>query len=506
LATCELALWTALLAGAGCSVQAENGSASGKPVTPPRTAGPGTIAGLGSCASAGCHGRPFNGITRNWTTAYSVWLCEDPHRRAFEVLYSERSVEMYRNLQSTRKPGDDPPDDASYLRFLERRCIGCHATERPNEEPAARGSIRSPSKYLSGVHCESCHGAASGWLHEHYLTTWPQPGTARRASLDATGFRDTATGFRDTKNLRTRAAVCVGCHVGPQIHWGGMYDVNHDLIAAGHPRLTCELDAYLENYPQHWDAADDVARHRKQAGDSFHVDAWRFGQEQIARQLVYQVRLRIMVADSPGSAIGDFSNYECFDCHHALGAHANSGAATRRGMPRPALAALENFEGMQPRRTEFHGVREFLRRGLHPAHQQVTAPAEMVEGTLQAIDAAPLAPLSPAALSDHARLLASLLKCHEKEMTFDQAVQFYLAVQALARDLPDGGRKQELKAAADELFAALSDPANFGSPDGPVTQYDSPAHFRADKVAPLLSQIRTLLGNYHSSSRPGATP
>ena len=493
-AICDLALWAALLAGAGCSLQVESGSATGAPVTPPVTSGPGTYTGMGSCASAGCHGRPFNGSKRDWTTAYSVWLCEDPHRRAFEVLYAERSVEMYRNLQRATKLADDSPADATYLEFLEQRCIGCHATERRSEASSATASTNSPSKYLSGVHCESCHGAAGGWLHDHYISAWPKPGTTKRASLNPTGFRD-------TKDLRTRAGVCVDCHVGPQIHSGRMYDVNHDLIAAGHPRLTFEFDTYLENYPKHWDAAADVARHQ-QAGGSFHVDAWRFGQEQIARQLVEQIRLRL--ADS-NSSVADFSSYECFDCHHALGTH-GSGTAARGGMPRPALAALESFESMQPRRTEFYGVREFLRAGLSPTPNQVITLIEKVEGTLQAIDVAPLAPLSPSRLSDQASLLTALLKRQEKQITFDRAVQFYLAVQALSRDLPDDGQRVELNVATEKLFAALSDQANFGTSDGPLTQYDSPAHFDADQVAPHLSQIRTILEEYQSSSRAGATP
>ena len=495
-AICELALWVVLLAGAGCSVQANSGSAPDKPVAPPATAGPGTFTGLGSCASAGCHGRTFDGQKRDWTTAYSVWLCEDPHRRAFEVLYAERSVEMYRNLHPATKLVDDPPEGEAYLEFLEQRCIGCHATERPRQPSAAHASATTPSAYLSGVHCESCHGAAGGWLHDHYLTTWPQPEIARRASL-------AATGFRDTKNLRTRAAVCVDCHVGPQVRSGRMYDVNHDLIAAGHPRLTFEFDAYLENCPKHWDAAADVARHEKRSNGSYHVDAWRFGQEQVARQLVEQISLRQYTTRS---AVADFSSYECFDCHHSLGTHVASGAATRGGMPRPALAAVANLESIQPRPTEFHGVREFLRSGLSAAPEQVATLAEKLAGTRRTINAAPLAPLSRSALADHAGLLAALVQRHESETTFDQAVHCYLAVQALSRDLSAGGPRRELEKASDQLLAALSDPANFGNTDGQVTQYDSPAHFHPDKIAPLLAQIRTVLASFQSSARSGAMP
>src|SRR5205807_1861790 len=50
------------------------------------------------------------------------------------------------------------------------------------------------------------------------------------------------------------AETCVGCHVGsPAVPaFPGARDVNHDLIAAGHPRLNFEFAAFLFNLPRHW--------------------------------------------------------------------------------------------------------------------------------------------------------------------------------------------------------------------------------------------------------------
>jgi hypothetical protein len=39
-----------------------------------------------------------------------------------------------------------------------------------------------------------------------------------------------------------------------------------------------------------------------------------------------------------------------------------------------------------------------------------------------------------------------------------------------------------------------------------VTQYDSPAHFDAEKTAPLLAEIRTILKEIQSSAREGSVP
>ena len=60
-------------------------------------------------------------------------------------------------------------------------------------------------------------------------------------------------GFMDTKNLVSRIEQCAGCHIGQDARGGlPLRDVNHDLIAAGHPRLNFEFAAYHENQPKHW--------------------------------------------------------------------------------------------------------------------------------------------------------------------------------------------------------------------------------------------------------------
>ena len=60
--------------------------------------------------------------------------------------------------------------------------------------------------------------------------------------------------FRATKELAERAKVCTRCHVGRRSPDGLLtQEVNHDLIAAGHPRLNFEFAAYQENLPVHWD-------------------------------------------------------------------------------------------------------------------------------------------------------------------------------------------------------------------------------------------------------------
>lgn len=255
-----------------------------------------------SCSATACHGH--NSVTPvSWNNAYQVWDLSDPHRRAFEVLYSELSVEIYLRMEQIEKKD---LDDAKYLHFLEQKCVGCHATPPPGSIVGAKLAEQpKPDAYWQGVSCESCHGAAGDWYGRHYSQTWQSATGTERASFQAHDFSD-------LRPLASRSAVCLKCHVGPQTIGTLSYDVNHDLIAAGHPRLNFEFNAYLTNLPKHWDEAAD----RKQQGAaaaSFHFEAWRVGQIQQLQQI------DALQSTRPQEPWAEFASHDCRDCHHALG-------------------------------------------------------------------------------------------------------------------------------------------------------------------------------------------
>ena len=54
----------------------------------------------------------------------------------------------------------------------------------------------------------------------------------------------------DTRNLVKRAEKCVSCHVGDESR-----NVDHELIAAGHPDLVFDLETYTAMLPPHWRTA-----------------------------------------------------------------------------------------------------------------------------------------------------------------------------------------------------------------------------------------------------------
>src|SRR5206468_1360723 len=147
-----------------------------------------------------------------WQTAATHWLATDPHTRAYAALGGGLSARIIANLGRTHPAARDV------------QCLACHtnpalADADPDREPE-RVALRS-----EGVSCEACHGNAGGWLYTH---------TSRTDAGRAGGL-----GMVPLRDVGARALACAGCHVGSPADPTRGYpvrDVNHDLLAAGHPR------------------------------------------------------------------------------------------------------------------------------------------------------------------------------------------------------------------------------------------------------------------------------
>jgi predicted CxxxxCH...CXXCH cytochrome family protein len=235
------------------------------------------VLGSATCASANCHGSAEPN-TPAWKSAFSTFVAHDPHTQAYDVLFTTRSREMTRLLAGQH----EPLSDEAHLQAIQERCTDCHVTT--TESTASAGQ---------GVQCESCHGAANHWLHTH----------------DRTGFSRSTAGFVDTKSLARRAKTCLACHSGHQVPTNAnapAHVVNHDLIAAGHPRLTFDLRTYLESLPDHWDRTADHARH----APAPRFKTWLVGMQQAAA----------LENQRANGQPPDFAQLDCFACHHALSA------------------------------------------------------------------------------------------------------------------------------------------------------------------------------------------
>src|SRR5207248_4661647 len=126
----------------------------------------------------------------------------------------------------------------------------------------------------------------------HYQASW------KALNADAK-FHD---GLFPTKDLARRVGRCVECHVGSPAK-----EVNHDLIAAGHPRLTFEYAAYHHLMPRHWTPDKD--------GANFEVRAWLWGQVATAKASVELLSARAGRAAAGGKIWPELAEYNCYACH-----------------------------------------------------------------------------------------------------------------------------------------------------------------------------------------------
>ena len=106
--------------------------------------------GTQSCSTTGCHGAAGK---RGISSAFTRFAAADPHEQAFLLLYSDSSRRMIRRLRGEPQTQLNEP---AYFAVLQEKCIGCHAT--PPSESTKSNRLES---YLTGITCESCHGAAA---------------------------------------------------------------------------------------------------------------------------------------------------------------------------------------------------------------------------------------------------------------------------------------------------------------------------------------------------------
>ncbi|MFZ3211783.1 MAG: multiheme c-type cytochrome, partial [Terriglobales bacterium] len=223
------------------------------------------------CSASACHGgiqpRQETHVQQN---EYSTWVVQDKHAKAFSALGSPLSLRIGRNLGLQQKP------EAA------RECLTCHALDVPTAARARTFDL------TDGVSCESCHGPAASWLGPHTARDWTHQQSVR-------------VGMYDTKDLAKRQEKCLSCHLGTENNI-----VNHEMIAAGHPDLTFELDSYSAVMPRHWKEPLD-----KDAW--LNVRAWSVGQGVQLSASLAQLARRARGANWP-----EYAEMDCFACHHAL--------------------------------------------------------------------------------------------------------------------------------------------------------------------------------------------
>jgi len=167
----------------------------------------GSFVGSIGCKSSSCHGGA--GPKRS---QYFTWSRQDFHTKAFAVLLNSRSERIAEGLGIAAAQSS-------------ARCTVCHLPL----QSVAPNQLTHTVHPDEGVSCETCHGAAGGWLRGHTRKDW-------------TYNTRVAAGMRDLRNLYVRANACVACH----------QNLAPEILQAAHPDLFFELDGQSVAEPKHW--------------------------------------------------------------------------------------------------------------------------------------------------------------------------------------------------------------------------------------------------------------
>jgi hypothetical protein len=403
--------------------------------------------GAATCSAMGCHNA--NGpLTRPKGSEYSIWASQDRHTKGYAVLFDKRSETMVRNLYGTRaKPASET-----------ELCLKCHAMNNGKEDTTTAGD----HFYLGdGVGCESCHGPAEKYLSEHYRAGFQEKSSREKAD---------EYGLWDTKDLASRARVCATCHVG-----SAEKDVNHDIIAAGHPRLNFELSGFLALYPKHWINRDNDA------------EVWAVGQVASASAALHLLEARAADQKKPWP---EFAEYACYACHKDLPAELPSKEKYTERTPGSLPWGAWYLEMLSPLSKDHAGEAklptavETLRRSMQAASPNRTAVAEQTGAVARRLDAW-TARGGVLQLDSAQSLLRSLARegaAKAYGLDWDQATQLYLALTALDVGLESRDPTPALEKVRGELKKMAAELKGSFEPG-----YNSPRQF-ARKARPFLAE------------------
>lgn len=234
--------------------------------------------GVVTCAGSNCHGAiSEQTTTRVLQNEYVLWSREDPHAKAYKVLFSPESQQIAKNLGLGKAQNSD-------------LCLDCHTHNVRLEFRGKRFQLNN------GVDCEVCHGPAEKWIETHTVENRP--------------FIDNIKeGMYELAHPIKRAELCYSCHVGKESQF-----LNHKLYGAGHPRLRFELDNFSATQPAHFVIEKEYDQRK---GKYSNLQIWLAGQL-ISAQYFLENLLNQQIRQAGLSA--EPALLDCHSCHHPFDA------------------------------------------------------------------------------------------------------------------------------------------------------------------------------------------
>lgn len=232
------------------------------------------------------------------------------------------------------------------------KCLNCHSGHQKITEQAAQPpQLSAPRDALTkhGVSCQACHGPAQKWETAHRGANEPDADWWKKTSAEKYEL-----GLLDIRHPRTRAQVCLSCHLGSSSE-GKI--LTHEMYAAGHPPLgNFETETFMGAMPYHGILIEDKAKNEPTAHKDWYKTDDFYRTRSVLTSSLVALRMQVqLVLDettwalaaqtanakpADAKAAGDahraqwpeLAYFNCASCHHEL-------AADRRSPDRAASAA-----------------------------------------------------------------------------------------------------------------------------------------------------------------------
>jgi len=242
------------------------------------------VVGAETCGTSGCHNSsqtwPNSAVEQN---EYIKWRQFDPHSQSYSSLTQNKAKDIVERMGLASSA------------YETKLCLDCHSF---NVDTPSGGNL----KVENGVSCEVCHGPGESWIGVH---------TAGLFFYE----ENIKSGMFPTTNPEARSELCMSCHIGTKDKL-----VTHNMLAAGHPRLSFELNFYTWFSSHEIEDSTDYAHfnvdadYRQRKPLPYGARVWAIGQVKQAKRSLDLV----LTPELHAGLTPELSLFNCDSCHQPL--------------------------------------------------------------------------------------------------------------------------------------------------------------------------------------------
>lgn len=151
-------------------------------------------------------GRAANAVSLDPAKVVGPDACAECHKDEVKIWQHTHHYTTYRSLPHKEK-AREIAHKMGLRRIKEGVCLDCHFTSMKKD-----GRVRT----VAGISCESCHGAAKGWIKVHSNFSGKKKETETPAEAALRWKKSEAAGMIRPKMMYAWAKNCYSCHIVPK--------------------------------------------------------------------------------------------------------------------------------------------------------------------------------------------------------------------------------------------------------------------------------------------------